>query len=31
MQPDAFADFSPVLENGGVDLLFCGHVHYYNR
>jgi len=31
MQPNAFADFSPVLENGGVDLLFCGHVHYYNR
>ena len=31
MQPDAFADFNSVLEGGGVDLLFCGHVHYYNR
>ena len=31
MQPNAFADFSPVLESGGVDVLFCGHVHYYNR
>ena len=31
MQPDAFASYSPVLEAGGVDVLFCGHVHYYNR
>jgi hypothetical protein len=31
MQPNAFADFSPVLEAAGVDVLFCGHVHYYNR
>ena len=27
MEPEAFADFSPVLEAGGVDVLFCGHVH----
>ena len=27
MQPNAFKDFSPVLESGGVDVLFCGHVH----
>jgi hypothetical protein len=31
MQPDAYADFAPVLQDGGVDVLFCGHVHYYNR
>jgi hypothetical protein len=31
MQANAYADFSPVLEAGGVDVLFCGHVHYYNR
>jgi len=31
MQADAYADFSPVLEEGGVDVLFVGHVHYYNR
>jgi len=31
MQANAFADISPLLESGGVDLLFCGHVHYYNR
>lgn len=31
MQADAYADFSPVLESGGVDVLFVGHVHYYNR
>jgi len=24
MQANAFADFSPVLEAGGVDVLFCG-------
>ena len=24
MQPDAFADFNSVLEDGGVDVLFCG-------
>jgi hypothetical protein len=31
MQANAYADFNNVLESGGVDLLFCGHVHYYNR
>lgn len=31
MQPNAFAAFNGVLEAGGVDVLFCGHVHYYNR
>jgi predicted phosphohydrolase len=31
MQPDAYAAFNSVLEAGGVDVLFCGHVHYYNR
>ena len=31
MQADAYADFSGLLEQGGVDLLFCGHVHLYNR
>jgi len=28
---EAEADFSPLLEAAGVDVLFCGHVHYYNR
>ena len=28
MQANAYADFNNVLESGGVDLLFCGHVHY---
>ena len=31
MQADAFADFSPILESKGVDVMFVGHVHYYNR
>ena len=26
MEPDAYADFSAVLQDGGVDVLFCGHV-----
>jgi hypothetical protein len=26
MQQNAYADFSAVLEAGGVDVLFCGHV-----
>ena len=31
MAAEAFAAFSPVLEAGGVDVTFVGHVHYYNR
>jgi len=31
MEAEAFAAFSPVLEAGGVDVTFVGHVHYYNR
>jgi hypothetical protein len=31
MEAEAFAAFAPVLNAGGVDLLFCGHVHYYLR
>jgi acid phosphatase type 7 len=31
MEAEAYADFSPILEDGGVDLQFVGHVHYYNR
>ena len=31
MEAEAFADFSPVLEAGGVDVTFVGHIHYYNR
>jgi hypothetical protein len=31
MEPEAYAAFNPVLYDGGVDLIFCGHVHYYNR
>lgn len=26
MQANAFADFSPVLQAGGVDVLFCGAI-----
>ena len=26
METAAFNDFSPILEKGGVDILFCGHV-----
>lgn len=25
------SDFNPILENGGVDLVFCGHSHNYER
>ena len=28
MEAEAFAAFSPVLEAGGVDATFVGHVHY---
>jgi hypothetical protein len=31
MESEAYADFTPVLIAGGVDILFCGHWHYYNR
>jgi hypothetical protein len=31
MQTNAYADFSPILEDLGVDVLFCGHVHHYDR
>jgi hypothetical protein len=31
MEPEAYADFNAVLEGGKVDLVFAGHVHYYNR
>jgi hypothetical protein len=31
MAAEAFADFQPILDAAKVDLLFCGHVHYYNR
>jgi len=31
MEAEAFADFYPIIEAGGVDVLFCGHVHYYSR
>ena len=31
METEAFNAFSPILDKGGVDVLFCGHVHYYNR
>jgi hypothetical protein len=31
MEAEAFAAFSPLLEAGGVDVTFVGHVHYYNR
>jgi hypothetical protein len=26
MEAAAFNDFSPILDKGGVDILFCGHV-----
>jgi hypothetical protein len=26
MEAAAFNDFAPILEKGGVDILFCGHV-----
>lgn len=31
MEPEAYADFNAILEDGKVDLIFSGHVHYYNR
>jgi hypothetical protein len=31
VEKDAYRDFAPILLGGGVDLLFVGHVHYYNR
>jgi len=31
MEAAAFKDFAPILEKGGVDILFCGHVHNYRR
>ena len=31
MQPNAYAAFNSVLEAGGVDVLFCGHVHYCEK
>jgi hypothetical protein len=31
MESNAYADFTPVLLEGKVDILFCGHWHYYNR
>jgi len=31
MEAEAFKAFSPILQGGNVDVLFVGHVHYYNR
>ena len=31
MAAEAYAAFSPILQAANVDILFCGHVHYYNR
>jgi hypothetical protein len=31
MEAEAFNDFQPILDAGAVDVLFCGHVHYYLR
>ena len=31
METEAFDAFAPILNKGGVDVLFCGHVHYYLR
>ena len=31
MEAEAFAAFSPILQGANVDILFVGHVHYYNR
>jgi len=31
MEAEAYADFYPILDQGNVDVLFCGHIHYYNR
>ena len=26
METEAYAAFTPILDKGGVDVLFCGHV-----
>ena len=31
MESEAYADFTPVLTKGKVDIVFTGHWHYYNR
>ena len=31
MASEAFSAISPLLQAANVDLLFCGHVHYYLR
>ena len=31
MEAQAYQDIYPVLDAGKVDVLFCGHVHYYKR
>ncbi len=31
MASEAYASISPLLQAARVDVLFCGHVHYYNR
>lgn len=31
MLPEAFLFFGPVLEDAGVDLMFCGHVRHRSR
>ena len=31
MELEAFSAFSPVLQEGKVDVLFVGHVHHYDR
>ena len=31
MEGEAYAAFYPILDAGKVDVLFCGHIHYYNR
>ena len=31
MESEAYADFTPVLVDGGVDIIFTGHWHYYSR
>jgi hypothetical protein len=31
MEAEAYAAFAPILNSAAVDILFCGHVHYYNR
>lgn len=31
MEKEAFDAFYPVMDKGGVDFLFCGHIHYYMR